>query len=76
METNQVMSAEGAYTNKRGKTANVMFAIICAASYYLLTLGAEALSIEQIVAPSIAMWVPNIIAGTIAVVLNLKLCSR
>jgi len=65
-----------AITNKRGKTANVMFAIICAAAYYLLTLGAEALSIEQIVSPAIIMWIPNIIAGTVALALNIKLFNQ
>lgn len=60
-------------TNKRGKTANVLVAIIFAATYYLLTLGAEALSIGNVLPPAIIMWVPNLIALTVALVLNIRL---
>ena len=60
-------------TNKREKTANVVIAIMAAATYYLLSLGCEALSIEK-VAPAIIMWVPNLIGFGVAIFLNYKLC--
>ncbi len=64
-----------AVTNKRGKTANVVLAIIFAAAYYLLTLGAEALSIENIAPPAVMMWIPNTVALVTAGILNYKLCK-
>ncbi len=63
-----------AVTNKRGKAANVVMAIVFAATYYLLTLGAEALSIEEILAPAVGMWIPNILTFAVALWLNYRLC--
>ncbi len=60
-------------TNKREKTANVVMAILAAATYYLFTLGCEALSLENIVPAVIIMWVPNILCGLLAVFFNYKL---
>lgn len=62
-------------TNKRERTANVMLAVVCAAAYYLLSLGCQALSLENVAPASIIMWVPNIIAGSITAFLNYKLCT-
>ena len=61
-------------THRREKSANVILAILCGATYYLLSLGAEALSIQNIVSPIIAMWIPNAVAGIAALLLNYKLC--
>ncbi len=62
-------------THRREKSANVVLAILCAAGYYIISLGCEALSIKNIIPPNIIMWVPNIIAGTIATILNYKCVS-
>ena len=62
-------------TNKRERTANVVVAIFCAAMYYLLSLGCEGLSIKNVVPAAIIMWVPNIIAIILTIVLNYKLCK-
>jgi len=62
-------------TNKREKTANVILAVICSATYYLVSLGCEALSIENLVPPGTIMWLPNILAGSAAVYLNYKVCT-
>jgi len=64
-----------AVTNKRGKSTNVVLAILVAAMYYLLTLGAEALSIENILPAWIAMWIPNLLVLSVAVGLNYRLCK-
>ncbi|MDP8264102.1 MAG: LptF/LptG family permease [Candidatus Aceula lacicola] len=61
-------------THRREKTANVALAMLCAASYYLLTLGCEALCIQKIAPIGITMWMPNIIGATIASILNYRLC--
>lgn len=62
-------------THRREKSANVVMAIICAAFYYLLSLGCEALSIQNIAPPNIIMWVPNAVAGVTALFLNIKCVS-
>lgn len=62
-------------THKRAKSANVVLAIAFAAVYYLLSLGCEALSSEQIVTPGLIMWVPNLVLGTLAAILNFKCAS-
>lgn len=62
-------------TNKREKSANIVVAFLAVAAYYLLSLGCEALSIENIIDPSIIMWGPNIAAGSVMLVLNFKVCS-
>jgi len=62
-------------THKRAKTANVALAMICAAAYYLLTLGCEALSVQEITPIALTMWAPNIIGLIIASILNYRVCA-
>jgi len=62
-------------THKRERTVNVVLAIFCAAIYYLLSLGCEALAIERIVDVELIMWTPNIVLGLLAFYLNAKLCA-
>ena len=62
------------FTHRREKTANVALAIACGAIYYLLSLGCEALSVQNITPPAITMWIPNIIGAFIAGYLNYRLC--
>jgi len=62
-------------THKREKAANTVLAVLCAATYYLITLGCEALSIKSVAPPTLIMWTPNFITGTIALYLNYKLCE-
>lgn len=62
-------------THRREKSANVFLAIVCAASYYVISLGCEALSIKEIVPPAWIMWTPNFIAGLTAFILNYKCVS-
>jgi len=63
-------------TNKREKTANVLMAMVAVAVYYLLTLGCEALAIENILPGAIILWMPNIIGLIVAIYLNWKVCSK
>ena len=62
-------------THRRERAANVVLAMIAAATYYLLSLGCEALSIQHISPPGLTMWIPNILAGALAIFLNYKLCA-
>jgi len=60
-------------TNKREKSANVIMAIICAAVYYLMSLGCEALSLEKLIPAVIIMWGPNVLGGIAGFILNFRL---
>ena len=62
-------------THRREKSANLVLAVICAAGYYLLSLGCEALSVQGLASPGFIMWVPNVLAGGFAAILNYKLCT-
>jgi lipopolysaccharide export system permease protein len=62
-------------THKRERSANIVLAVLCAAFYYLLSLGCEALSIKNLVQPSLIMWVPNLITFLGAAILNYRCVS-
>ena len=62
-------------THRREKSANIVVAILCAAFYYLLSLGCEALSVKNIYPAAFIMWVPNIITGLGAITLNYNCVS-
>ncbi len=62
-------------THRREKSANVILAILCAAIYYLMSLGAEALSVQGLTPAGITMWFPNILGLIIATILNIRLCA-
>lgn len=61
-------------TNKRDKRAKNVFIVIgLAVTYYLLSLGCEALSLQQIAPAHLIMWVPNAIGFLAAIILNIRL---
>ncbi len=62
-------------THRRERTANVVLAIFCAAVYYLISLGCEALSVQNISPPALTMWAPNILGAAVALILNYRLCA-
>lgn len=62
-------------THRREKSANVVLAVLCAALFYLLSLGCEALSVKHIAPAAFIMWLPNIIASLGALILNYKCVS-
>lgn len=62
-------------TRRREKSINIGIAILIIVAYYPLLIGCEALGIQGIVNPQIAMWLPNIIFGIIGAVLTLRLCA-
>ncbi len=62
-------------THRREKSVNVLMAILCAAVYYLMSLGCEALSIQNITPAMITMWTPNLVTGLVALTLNYRLCA-
>ena len=62
-------------THRREKSANIVIAVVFAALYYLLSLGCEALSIQNIAPAAWVMWTPNVLAGLGAFILNQKCVS-
>ena len=62
-------------TKRRERSINFAIAFLIAGVYYLLLLGSEALSLQGNINPQLAMWLPNIILGSIGIILTLKLCA-
>jgi len=62
-------------TRRREKSINFSMAFAIAVIYYLLLLATNALSLEGYLAPTLAMWLPNIVLGAIALLLIVKVCA-
>lgn len=62
-------------TRRREKSINFSMAFAVAVVYYLLLLGTNALALQGYLAPTLAMWLPNIILGIIALLLIVKVCA-
>lgn len=62
-------------TRRREKSINFGISFVIAGIYYLLLIGSEALSLQGYVNPAIAMWLPNIILGSIGAILTYRLCA-
>ncbi len=62
-------------THRRAKSANILYAILFAAPYYLLSLACQGLSGSNFMDPALIMWIPNIVLGLIVAALNWKLCA-
>jgi len=60
-------------TRRREKTINFGIAFLVVGVYYLLLMGSEAISLQGF--PVIAMWIPNIVLGTIGAILTYKVCA-
>jgi lipopolysaccharide export system permease protein len=63
-------------THRREKTANLLYALLFAAPYFLLSLGAQALAGQNLTPISWTMWGPNIIAGLVVGFLNIRMCLK
>jgi lipopolysaccharide export system permease protein len=62
-------------TRRREKSINIGIAVLIIVIYYPLFIGAEALGMQGYLAPGIAMWIPNILLGTVGLALTYKLCA-
>lgn len=63
-----------AITHRRAKSANLVYALLFAAPYYILSLACQGLASQNVFNPVFVMWFPNIAALTLALYLNWKLC--
>lgn len=61
-------------TRRREKSVNFGIAFLIVGIYYLLLMGSEALSLQGHLYPTLAMWLPNIVLGTIGAAMTYKLC--
>jgi lipopolysaccharide export system permease protein len=62
-------------THKRAKSANLLFALLFAAPYYILSLACQAMATQNTLDPALCMWIPTMIGGLIVIILNWKLCA-
>jgi len=62
-------------TRRRERSINFGISFLVVGVYYLLLLGAEALSLEGLVNPAVAMWIPNAVLGAIGLLLTYKICA-
>ncbi|MFA5411170.1 MAG: LptF/LptG family permease [Candidatus Omnitrophota bacterium] len=62
-------------TRRREKTLNFGIAFIVVMMYYLMLIGSEALSLQGYIEPQVAMWIPNIVLGTVGIILTYRLCA-
>jgi len=68
-------SSLGIITRRREKSINIGIAVLIIVLYYPLFIGCEALAIEGHLPPALALWLPNIIFGSIGSYLMYKLCA-
>ncbi|MDD5246246.1 MAG: LptF/LptG family permease [Candidatus Omnitrophica bacterium] len=61
-------------TRRREKSLNFGMAFLIGGIYYLLLIGAEAISLQGYLHPTFAMWLPNMIMGTLGAILTVRLC--
>ncbi len=62
-------------TRRREKSINIGLAVLVIGIYYPVFIGCEALAIEGILPPAIAMWIPNALCALIGTFLTLKVCA-
>lgn len=61
-------------THRREKSINFGIAFFVVGIYYILLMAFEALSLQGHIAPQIAIWIPNLLMGTIGAVLTYRIC--
>ncbi|MBN2830833.1 MAG: LptF/LptG family permease [Candidatus Omnitrophica bacterium] len=62
-------------TRRREKSINIGIAVLVIIIYYPLFIACEALGIQGHLNPAFAMWIPNIIFGTLGAILTVRLCA-
>jgi lipopolysaccharide export system permease protein len=65
-----------AITHHRAKSANLLYALLLAAPYYILSLACQGMASQNVLSPIFLMWLPNAVALLVAIYLNWRLCTR
>jgi len=63
-----------AITHRRARSANLLYALLFAAPYYIISLACQGLASQNIFNPVLLMWTPDIIGAVLAIIFNWKLC--
>jgi lipopolysaccharide export system permease protein len=62
-------------TRRREKSINIGIAVLIIVVYYPFFIGCEALGMQGVIDPQIAVWIPNILMGSIGAFLTFRLCA-
>ncbi len=62
-----------AITHRRAKSANLLYALLFAAPYYIVSLACQGMASQNVFDPVLLMWVPNAIAVILIIIFNWKL---
>ncbi|MBF0504049.1 MAG: LptF/LptG family permease [Candidatus Omnitrophica bacterium] len=65
-----------AITHRRAKSANLLYALLFAAPYYILSLACQGIASQNVFNPALLMWTPDAVAAAVAIIFNWKLCTR
>ena len=65
-----------AITHRRANSANLLYALLFAAPYYILSLACQGMASQNVINPVFLMWLPNGLALALAFFLNWRLCTR
>ncbi|MBF0570508.1 MAG: LptF/LptG family permease [Candidatus Omnitrophica bacterium] len=65
-----------AITHRRAKSANLLYALLFAAPYYIVSLACQGMASQNVFNPILLMWAPNAVAFILAIFFNFKLCTR
>ncbi len=65
-----------AVTHRRARSANLIYALLFAAPYYILSLACQGLASQNVFNPIALMWAPDATAFILAIILNWKLCTQ
>ena len=68
-------SSLGIITRRREKSINIGIAVLIIVCYYPMYIGFVALAMQEHIPPALALWLPNIIFGSIGGYLTYKLCA-
>ena len=65
-----------AITHRRAKSANLLYALLFAAPYYILSLACQGMASQNVLNPILLMWAPDALGLALAIFFNWKLCTR
>jgi lipopolysaccharide export system permease protein len=65
-----------AITHRRAKSASLLYALLFAAPYYILSLACQGMASQNVFNPTLLMWAPNGLALMVAIFFNWRLCRR
>jgi lipopolysaccharide export system permease protein len=65
-----------AITHRRAKSANLLYALLFAAPYYIISLACQGLASQNVFNPVVLMWTPDALAFVLAIIFNWRLCTQ